>query len=357
MESYARNLTLNLLEYDKSNEYVVYCRRPVPEALLEYEDQAELRRCGLRKRKMCEQLWLSAAWQRDDLDVLHCVCSLPVIPPECTVLTVHGFSWRMTPEVFTRALRWYWILTAERTMRKATRLIAITNWTKNVVHDHLSIPKERIDVVHHGVELDDFSVSPSKEVRNRVRKKYQLNGRVLLHVGSLNPVKNLPFLIRAFARLASLDDYSDCKLVLAGEEGWGAEEVRAAVADTGMGDRIVMTGYVSKEEIVALYHIADVFVFPSKYEGFGLPILESFAAGTPVVSSNVSCLPEVGGDAPIFFDPEGTEEQLCDILANCLDDKDLRQKMIERGKQRVDEFSWEKTARQTLETYRRAVES
>lgn len=356
MESYARNLTLNLLEHDASNEYVIYCRRPVPAALREFEDRAELRTCGLRKRKLCEQIWLSAAWRTDDLDVLHCICSLPIAPPERTVLTVHGLSWRLTPEVFTRTLRWYWILTAERTMHKATRLIAITNWTKNVVHSHLDIPKDRIDVVHHGVELDEFATSPGKGVEERVRRKYGLSGRILLHVGTLIPVKNLPFLVRAFSRLVSSGSYSDCQLVLAGGKGWGAEDVSRAITDTGMEDRVIVTGHIPKEELIALYHLADLFVFPTKYEGFGLPMLESFAAGTPVVASKASCLPEVGGDAAIYFDTDSME-QLCARMRDCLCDEDLRQKMINRGKQRVEEFSWEKTARQTLQVYQRAVES
>lgn len=355
MQSYALNLTSNLLALDQGETYIVYCRGEVPRAFRGHDRNAEFRVCNLRRRKACEQLWLSRAARLDDLDVLHCICSLPLVPPPVpTVLTVHGLSWRITPEVFTPLLRWYWILTAERTMKKADRLIAITQWTKDVVHDRLGIPLEKIDVVHHGVDLGHFERRPPRERLREVKNRHGIRERFLLHVGSLLPVKNLPFLVRAFRELRNRDGCGDLQLVLAGGGGWGEAEVRNTVAELGMEGEVLLTGFVPSSELPLLYAAADLFVFPSRYEGFGLPILESFAAGTPVISSNASCLPEVGGDAALYFDPTD-EDGFVDTAARVLGDTELRTRLVSRGRARIAQFSWQKTAVETMKAYRAAV--
>ena len=353
IQSYALNLTRALLALDKRNTYVVYCRQNIPEPFLAYKDKAEFRVCPLSKRKLCEQVWLSSASRRDHLDILHCICSLPLYYPHRAVLTVLGLSWRIRPEVFTPALRRYWILTAERTMKRATRLLAISNWTKDMVTSRLGIPGDRIDVVHLGVRSDVFSTRSQPGEAERIRRKYGLAEKFILHVGALIPVKNLPKLIEAYRRLITLEPFSDYQLVLAGGRGWAAESLYALVAEVGLSDRVVFPGFVEAEDLPALYRAAKLFVFPSLYEGFGIPLLESFASGTPVLSSNASCLPEVGGDAALFVDSTD-EAALADAMAKALSDSALRANLTSKGIERAQLFTWEETARKTLEVYERA---
>lgn len=350
IQTYAHNLTKNLLRIDEENEYVVYHRGEVPKAFLG-RGNATFRRCPFPKRKLCEQVWLAAAAPRDRLDVLHCIASLPLYYRGTSVLTIHGFSWRLHPEVFTRALRYYWILTAERTLRTATRLIAISGWTKDVILRLTDADAGDIDVVHHGVDHERFA-SGADEVRE-VRDRYGLAPRSILYVGTFIPVKNLPRLLRAFQTLIRDDRFGGYQLVLAGSGGWAVQEVSAAIDDLGIPDRVRLTGYVPDRLLPALYHAADLFVLPSLYEGFGLPILESFAAGTPVVTSNASCLPEIAGDAALLFDPEDSDE-LARAMARVLSNSELHAEMVRKGRERAASFSWSATARRTLEVYGRA---
>lgn len=354
MQSYAANLTRSLLELDSRNEYVVYCRRALPEVFRPLAGRACFRIAPLGSRKACEQLWLAAAAPRDRLDLLHCMCSLPLGYRGASVLTVHGLSWRIFPEVFTTALRWYWILTAERTMKKATRLVSISGWTKGVVARRLGIPEERIDVVHHGVDVDQFAAPEVESRVEEVRKRYGLPQRFLVHVGSLIPVKNLPALVRAYgALIAARPDLAEVQLVLVGGAGWGAQEVREQIRASRLEDRVHLTGFVPEPDLPALYRAAELFVFPSLYEGFGIPALEAMASGTPLVCSRASCLPEVVGGAGLFFDPHD-EGQMTEAMARALSDEALREALAERGRERAPRFSWKATAEGTLEAYERA---
>ncbi len=354
MQSYSFNLTKNLLELDQKNEYIIYCRKEIPEAFRPFVGKAEFRICKLPKRKLCEQLWLPLVSPFDSLDVLHCICSLPpVVSSRVSVLTVHGLSWRIFPEVFTTALRWYWILTAERTMKKASRLIAISHWTKNVVSKHVGIPKDRLDVVHHGVNLDVFHPITDDRKIKQLKTRYSLPDHFILFVGSLLPVKNIPTLIRAFNELIQRTEFKHYHLVIAGGRGWGYQPVYDLVTHLGLEDRIIFTGFFPAEDLPTLYSAAEVFVLPSLYEGFGIPIIESFACGTPVITSNASCLPEVAGDAALLFNPQDTTD-LVEAMTKVLSDSMLRETIIAKGLEKAKEFSWKKTAEKTLKVYIKA---
>jgi len=234
MQSYSFNLTKNLLKLDDGNDYIVYCRGEIPEAFRPFSKRAEFKVCKLQKRKVCEQFWLPLVTPFDDLDVFHCICSLPILTPRISVLTVHGLSWRIFPEVFTRALRFYWIMTAERTMKKATRLISISQWTKEIVVKKLGISEDKIDVVHHGVNLDVFSQITNGARIDQLKVKHSLPDQFILFVGSLLPVKNLPTLIKAFSQLIKRDEFKGYHLVIAGEKGWRYQPIFDLVNEVGV---------------------------------------------------------------------------------------------------------------------------
>ena len=183
----------------------------------------------------------------------------------------------------------------------------------------------------------------------KVRKRYKLGDQpFVLSVGTLQPRKNHATLIKAF-ELALMD--SDYNLVLAGGKGWSYEEVYDLVRSRGLQHRVLFPGFVADEDLSALYSSADVMVFPSLYEGFGLPVLESMACGVPVLASNISCLPEVAGSAALFVDPRDVEAMSAAML-KLVSNMDLRENLRKRGFERVEQFSWQSSAANLLRVYR-----
>ena len=198
-----------------------------------------------------------------------------------------------------------------------------------------------------------FHPLPDVDLRPRLEKRFGLRRDFALFVGTIEPRKNIPTLLSAFQQL--LDHYHpEIDLVLAGAPGWLTDEVRGLVGRLGLTGRVFFLGRVSDEELVWLYNSARIFVWPSFYEGFGLPPLEAMACGAPVIASNVSSLPEIVGDAGLLVDPTNVDE-LTVAMWRLLSDEALRQELIAKGQVRVARFSWERAARETLELYRRVA--
>ncbi len=234
-----------------------------------------------------------------------------------------------------------------RTARRATAIIALSESTARDLMDLYGISRKKISVIHIGV-AEIFAPAPMQEARARVRQQCGIDGPFILFAGTIEPRKNLPALIRAYASLPRIR--GDFALVLAGEWGWGKSEVDRTVKEVGIEGRILLTGHVALEDLRWLYCAADLFVYPSLYEGFGLPPLEAMACGTPVITSNCSSLPEVVGDAAILADPREVEE-LASTITRVLEDRELRHTMRERGIAQAKRFSWETCARETLRVY------
>ena len=238
-------------------------------------------------------------------------------------------------------------------MKKAQRLVAVSAWTKGVVIRELGIPEAKIDVVYHGADLDRFSQVHSLQEVAGLKSRHRLPDQFILFVGGILPVKNLARLVRSFHRLVKSGEIGDRHLVIAGGKGWGSQSVFELVENLQLTDRVTFTGFFPAEDLPALYSAADVFVLPSLYEGFGLPIVESFASGTPVVTSNASCLPEIAKDAAILIDPTD-EIQLAEAIASVIRDESLRGSLIEKGFARAKDFTWRQTAEKTLAAYEKA---
>ncbi len=278
-----------------------------------------------------------------------------VPPPSRTrrlVLTVHDLAFRLFPDTASHAtLRWLEDLDAA--VHRAARVITVSEATRRDVLEAYSLPPERVTAIPLGVDLDLFRPSPAEEIR-AVRTRFRIQGPYLLSVGGIEPRKNLPALVRAFARLPS--DLA-VSLVLAGSSvPWNPEgrlALQAALEELPpeVRRRVVLTGYVSDREKVALLGGAVALVFPSLYEGFGLPVLEAMACMTPVLTSNVSALPEVAGDAALLVDPRD-EEAITAGMERLLRDEALRGRLQEEGRARASGWSWTETARRTLEVLR-----
>jgi glycosyltransferase involved in cell wall biosynthesis len=233
-------------------------------------------------------------------------------------------------------------------VKRSDVAIAISQSVKEDIVRILGVQPEKVKVIYLG-KHERFRPIRDPERLSRFRTKYGLSRRVVLFVGLIEPRKNLATLVQAFASLKSL--HGDFCLVLAGDYGWGCQDVLASVRRYGIENHVLFPGFIPDGELPELYNLADVFVYPSLYEGFGLPVLEAMACGVPVVTSNVSSMPEVVGEAGLLVDPRSVEE-LAQGIRRVLTDATLRSQMREKGLERSELFSWEKTARETLEVYR-----
>lgn len=272
-----------------------------------------------------------------------------VLPPTALIakipslVTVHDLGYEYFPAAHTRPQRAYLQLTTRYHARAATHIIADSEATRNDLIRLYGTPPDKISVVPLGVAHDTFHPISDPERLATVRSRYQTGERFILYVGTLQPRKNLHRLIRAFARVAP--HFPDVNLVLAGGKGWLAEDLQGLIHDLGIAQRVVKTGYVEDADLPALLSAAELFAFPSLFEGFGLPVLEAMACGTPVITGNSSSLPEVAGEAAIQINPT-QEQQIADALVLLLSQPALRAELRQRGLRHAATFTWEQSAAQ-----------
>jgi glycosyltransferase involved in cell wall biosynthesis len=261
------------------------------------------------------------------------------------VVTVHDLGYLYYPQAHTRFQNAYLRWSTRYNARAAACVLADSQATRDDLVRHYRVPPDKIAVVYPG---RDESLAPVTDLAAlaAVRARYSLGDRYLLYVGTLQPRKNLVRLVQAFAMLQA----PDLQLVITGKKGWLADEILAEVERLGLAaqGRAVLTGYVADAELPALVSGALAFVLPSLYEGFGFPVVEAMACGTPVVCSNVSSLPEVAGDAALLVDPLDTAA-LAAALGRVVADEGLRRELAERGLRQARRFSWRQCAREALE--------
>lgn len=272
------------------------------------------------------------------------------------VVTIHDLAFRLHPETAPQSTRW-WLSRVERTLERATRIIAVSEATKRDLLELYGVSNERVAVIPNGVDGRAFH-PPSPEDVARVRRRFGIAGPYLLFLGGIEPRKNLPALVRAFAQLPP--DVRPALVLAGGSVEWnteGRDALEGALRELPwqIGERIVLTGYVTEVEKVALLGGAESLVYPSLYEGFGLPVLEAMACGTPVVTSDAPALAEVGGDAALLVDPRDPAAIAAGI-ERVLRDGELRTELTAKGTARAASYSWEQTARRTAEVLHEAAE-
>jgi glycosyltransferase involved in cell wall biosynthesis len=303
-------------------------------------------------RILWEQLVQPVALQRAGIDLLHALAFAgPLVAPCPFVVTIYDLAFLRFPEAFRRGNRWYLRTFTALSARRARRVIAISESTKRDVVDMLGVPADQVDVVYCGVD-ETFRPLPAAEVEC-FREQRALPKRFILFLGTLEPRKNVQKLIRAYGQWRTVEPDIP-KLVVAGAKGWYYERIFAEVERLGLAGQVIFPGYVAQEELPLWYNAADLFVYPSKFEGFGLPVLEAMACGTPAVTTHAASLPEVAGDAAWLVSPDD-EAELVEAVRRVLKDEVLRQEMKARGLAHAAKFTWEHTARQTLDAYDRAL--
>jgi len=324
-----------------------------------------------RREKLARRVdnWLEPFWERivdwssrksldralAGADVFHCSTHLLYKPRGvCVVVTVHDLSTLICPEFHLRST----VELHERKLRfvreQADLVIAVSENTRRDVMKYLGVPPDKVHVVYEAAGEQFQPVEDANILATATRRYGVEPGRYLLHVGTLEPRKNLMRLVRAFALVYR--QYPDYKLMLVGRKGWLYEDIFAEVERLDLQSAVVFAGFVPEDDLPPLMSGAALFVYPSLYEGFGLPVLEAMACGAPVITSNCSSLPEVVGDAGLLVDPED-ESALSEALITVLSDEARRQEMSRQGISRAMRFSWKEAARQTLKAYRRVSEN
>lgn len=273
---------------------------------------------------------------------------LPVYCPVPALVTVHDLGYLHYPAAHRPFDRWYLNWTTRRHCRLARHIVADSQATKDDLVNYYGANPDRISVVYLGRDENLAPVTSSKII-SRAKTRYNIDGDYLLYLGTLHPRKNLVRLIEAFDLIRDTlpAAYRSLKLVIAGQKGWLYEDIFAKVQALGLEPQVIFPGFIPAEDKPALLSGALAYVFPSLYEGFGLPVLEAMVCGTPVLTSQVSSLPEVAGDAALLVDPHHPEP-IARGLLRLVTDANLRRQLVERGFEQAEKFSWERAAGQVL---------
>lgn len=336
---YVKNLVEALAKVDHQNQYFLLSPH------LEKDFSTP-------QRLFWDQVTFPNRARKSKVDLLHQPCfSAPLLYPGKVVVTCHDLISVFFPENLPLASRLFYSKWEPFSYRKASKIIAISEHTKKDLMAFLKIPAEKIRVIQLAASKD-FHPVKSPRVLRKIQKKYHTGTNYILDVGTLEPRKNLPFLVRAYA--LAVREGADVNLVITGKKGWYYEGLFRLVDDLNLKDRVIFTGYVAEADLPALYSGAKAFVFPSLYEGFGLPPLEAMACGTPVLSSNTSSMPEVIGRSGILISPRDERVWAKNIL-KILRDQGLARTLREMGLRQAKKFSWEETARQTIAVYQETL--
>jgi glycosyltransferase involved in cell wall biosynthesis len=353
-ETYIKNLIESLAEIDGENRYTVYHAnaRAAEEWRGRFPNFA-VRLLPPPTPLVRVPVALAFELRLRPVDLLHVQYTAPPFCPAPVVVTIHDLAFEHLPETFTRRGSFQLKLTVRRTAKKAARIATVSEYSRQDLIRTYKLPPEKIVVTHNGVE-PRFSPSPgSPDETQAIRRRFGIEHDYILAVGSLQPRKNLVRLIRAYADLRNQHASFTHQLVIVGRKLWLTEQIFKEVARQKWVKDVILTDYVDDQDLPALYRAAALFVYPSLFEGFGLPPLEAMACGTPVITSNTSSLPEVTGDAAILIDPYN-DEQLSRSIISIVNDRTLQAQLREKGISQARKFTWRTAAEQTLQLYREA---
>jgi len=347
--TYIRRLVESLLTLNGDHEYFLYITDPSRPYYEYFRHRPSVCLRNLPARNaLARTPALGLKTLADKLDILHVQYVAPPIHAGKLVVTVHDISFARIPGYFSRGLRLYLKTLVPFSLKKASGIITISEYSKQDIGKRYSVPTERIHITPLAAG-PEFKPDETPETRQTLLRRLGFQGPYILYVGRLDPRKNVVALTRAFADLKKTGNIPH-RLVIAGRGNSQPERFRSDVEKAGLGRQAVWTGFIPDELLPSLFSQAEVFVYPSLYEGFGLPPLEAMACGCPVIASNVTALPEVIGTAGLLIDPAQTAS-LVEAILKVISDKALREKMRRDGLAQSRKFSWTDTARKTLAVY------
>jgi glycosyltransferase involved in cell wall biosynthesis len=342
---YTHNLLREMLALETRHEFVLIYRNP--DLIGTYADGDRVREIAVQAPSALVWDQLAVPWleRKEKFDVIfNPKFTVPFLSRAKKVFVIHGSEWFVIPQAYLWYDRWYTHTLTSLYCHNADAVITVSNVVKKDIVKFTGVKPEKVVPVHNGFDPNRFHVIQDPHLLEAVRQAYQLPERFILWTGQIYPPKNLGRLLEA---LAKVKDEIPHKLVIAGEERWRAKEDLELIKRLDIKDRIHFTGWVSHDDLPTFYNLADLFVLPSLYEGFGIPLLEAMACGCPVLTSTTGSPPEVVEDAGYLVDPIKVDDiaaGICEVLSNA----ELRSAMVAKGLERVKDFSWGKCARETL---------
>lgn len=352
---YARNLVAALAAVDDTDQFTLFSSEPpLPERGFPKAENMHPRVIGLGNRRMTI-VWhrlrmpLPAELLTGPADIWHGPdFVLPPLLRTRRIVTIHDLAFLTHPECALPSLVRYLSQTVPRSLRAADQIIAVSQRTADDLVQRMGVPRERISVVYLGIDTS-LTAPASPEALAAIRAKYDLKPPIALAVGTIEPRKNYERLIKAFAQATRQPD-GPRTLVIVGHKGWLYDGVFAAAAASENAERVRLLDNIADGELRLLYQTADLLATPSIYEGFGIPVVEAMASGTPVVCSDGGSLPEIAGDAALIVSPEDVDG-LAQALVRLTSDAALRETLIARGRERATMFNWEDAARAHVAIY------
>lgn len=334
-------LLVELEKIDMKNTYVIYLPEKPTHDLP--KESSNWKYKIVKAKKLWTLTSLNKAVNNDHLDLFFNPTHYSPLFLNCPqVISILDVSYKYFPELFKKKDLYKLSFWGKYSVKKAAHIITISDSSKDDIMKEYRVPEAKISVVPVGIK----EIKEKNMTKKELVEKYKLQNPYILYVGTLQPRKNLVRLVEAFSKLKE----DKTELVIVGKKGWQFEEILSAPEKYGVTDRVHFLQNVANVELPAFYEHAECFILPSLYEGFGLPVLEAMKYGCPVLTSDISSLPEAGGGAAEYFNPKSVDD-ITRTLEKVLSNKELREKMIKRGKEHIKNFSWEKSAEEVLKVF------
>lgn len=345
VEHYAQQLILHLAQLNTEDIYTLYLRTEPQQWIRDLPKNFQYKVMPFPKFWTQIRLSWEMLWHPPDLLFIP-ASAMPFVHPKRCVTTIHDTAWVNYPEAFTPSMRRYLHWSTKFAVKTASKVIAVSGSTKQDLVKYYSVPVEKVITVPHGYEIPTAIDSVlSDEVASRLPDKY------ILFLSTIQPRKNVSGLIEAFAELKKEHPEISHKLVIVGKPGWNFEPIMKTIEQNQ--DTVVYLNHISDNDRWPVYRKASLFVHPSFYEGFGMWLLEAFACSVPAAVSNISSMPEVGGDAALYFDPHKKDE-IKSVILKVLSNPNLAEELVQKGRDRLKLFSWQKCAEATMEVFKQS---
>lgn len=356
---YSLNLIKYLSEIDNDNKYILYTNREDVEGVISKCGNFQIKNIGSWNYLIWEQIILPLQAKKDKIDILHCTANtapMVLFGNLKLVSTIHDVSYlkpySIMPKssyLYQRLGRMYRKVIVPQSLRRVSAVITVSEFAKKDILAHFSFLSEENIFITYESMSEVFEVTDKEQAKAFVKLRYGITGNYILNVGGRDPQKNTAFLVEGFLELKKNKKFSE-RLVIVGFLNYEKTDFYKDLNNSEFKNEVFFIEFASEGDLVQLYNGAEIFIFPSLYESFGMPPLEAMACGVPVIASNTGAIPEIVGEAAILINPKNKEE-LKATLSRLLEDQGMRQEMIRRGFERIKKFSWLKMATETLSVY------
>lgn len=352
---YVRNLMRELFILDTQNHYTIFLNKEAYDIFEEPNERVKKVLADIPWYSIDEQTKFLSTLKKQKFDLMHFPhFNIPLLYNEPFIATIHDLTLSFFPGQKMTSLmhRMAYQATIRHACKKARGIIAVSKNTKKDIEQLLKIPSQKVDVIYEAVESDRYNANTDQAKIDALKKKYNIRKPYLMYVGVWRSHKNILGLLSGFSKI--LERGLDYQLMITGKPDPHYPEVMQKIHDLGIEQSVILPGFAPEEELPTFFQGCDLFVFPSFYEGFGLPPLEAMASGCPVIASNTSCMPEILQDAAEYFDPYDHED-IARAMESVLRNRARAAELRAKGLERVKKFSWQVMARETLETYKKAL--